>query len=163
MFPTINLPATDVTALDSLLSFVKEHCTKLGVSTPVIIFDQSLHVKACKIASTTIIDIIFWLRGFHQLINFLLSVGYLMEGSVLRTPCSIEHMLQGHNGHWESLSSLQGALQKRYIQLWRSTSNIFFQRKSSKIYKYKTLMSVMLVITSFFHWWPSWEKLLNFT
>ena len=45
---------------------------------------------------------------------------------------------------------IQG-LAKKYIQLWRSIPNIFFQRKLSKIsYKYNTLMSVILIITRFF-------------
>ena len=30
-------------------------------------------------------------------------------------------------------------------------SSIFFQRKSSKMYKYDTLMRIILIITSFFH------------
>ena len=30
--------------------------------------------------------------------------------------------------------------EKKYIQLWRSISNIFFQQKSSKIYKYNILL-----------------------
>ena len=44
-----------------------------------------------------------------------------------------------------------GCPAERYIQIGRSISNIFFQQKSLNIYKYNTSMSVILVITSFFH------------
>ena len=49
-----------------------------------------------------------------------------------------------------SKTQYTGCPAKRYIQFWRTISNIFFQQKASKIYKYKTLMTAILVITSFF-------------
>ena len=52
---------------------------------------------------------------------------------------------------------------KKYIQHWRSISNIFFQQKWWNRYKYNTLISIILIITHFIHYWPFWEKLLNFT
>ena len=69
MLPIINLPATDMTALLSLLGFVKKHCTKLSISTPTKIFDQPLHVKAYKIAPARKVNIFILLDGFNQLMS----------------------------------------------------------------------------------------------
>ena len=56
--------------------------------------------------------------------------------------------------HWfaEQLNRLvsTGCPVKKYIQLWRSVSNIFFQQKSLNIYKYNTLMSAILTTTHLF-------------
>ena len=52
---------------------------------------------------------------------------------------------------------------KVYSNLKVNIPPFFFQRKSSQLYKYNTIMSVILIIISFCYQWPSWEKLLNFT
>ena len=52
MLPIINLPATDMTALHSLLFFVNEQSKKQSLPMPTITFDQPLYLKAYEIVST---------------------------------------------------------------------------------------------------------------
>ena len=49
MLPVINLSATNMTALHSLLCFVVEQGEKNKLLTPSITFDQPLYVKAYEI------------------------------------------------------------------------------------------------------------------
>ena len=51
----------------------------------------------------------------------------------------LDHPLQG------STIKSTGCPVKKSIQLWRSISNIFFQRKSSKIHKFNTLKLVFAI------------------
>ena len=46
MLPIIDLNATDLTALYSLLLFVEKQSKNLNVAPPCVTFDQQLHVKA---------------------------------------------------------------------------------------------------------------------
>ena len=57
MLPVINLPATNMTALDSLLCFVVEQNKNNKLPTPSILFDQPLYVKASEIAMSNKIEI----------------------------------------------------------------------------------------------------------
>ena len=102
MLPIINLPATDMTALHSLLVFVTEQSSKLNVPTPTITFDQPLYVKAYEIVSSTNMNIFVRLGGFHQLMSFLGSIGCIMEGSGLQpaletvyASLTVNHMFTG--------------------------------------------------------------------
>ena len=51
MLPTIDLHATDTTALYSLLSFLESQCKKLNVPMACVTFDQQLYIKAYEIVS----------------------------------------------------------------------------------------------------------------
>ena len=84
MLPIINLPATDMTAIFSLLSFIEEQTKKTKFTTTVVTFDQPLYLKAYEIVLTKEMDIFLRLGGFHQLMSFLGSIGCVMEGSGLR-------------------------------------------------------------------------------
>jgi 5'-3' exonuclease len=102
MLPIINLPATDMTGLHSLLFFVTEQSSKLNVPTPTITFDQPLYVKAYEIVKSTKMNILVRLGGFHQLMSFLGSIGCMMEGSGLKSaletvyaPLTVNHMFTG--------------------------------------------------------------------
>ena len=102
MLPIINLPATDMTALHSLLFFVNEQSKKQSLPMPTITFDQPLYLKAYEIVSTKKMDLFVRLGGFHQLMSFLGSIGSLMEGSGLRSametvyaPLTVGHMFTG--------------------------------------------------------------------
>ena len=61
------------------------------------------------------------------------------------------HWLMTSQIHFFSCICYVGCPAKNSIQHWRSKPNIFFQQKSSNIYKYNTLMNVILIITSFFN------------
>ena len=119
MLPIINLHATDMTALYSLLCFVTEQSKKLALPTPTITFDQPLYIKAYEIVATKELNIFVRLGGFHQLMSFLGSIGSLMEGSGLQTalesvyaPLTVRHMFTGKaysravRGHMLSAASI---------------------------------------------------------
>ena len=79
MPPVINLSATNMTALHSLLCFVVEQSKNNKLPTPSITFEQPLYVKAYKIAMSNKIEIFVRVGGLHQLMSFLRSIGSLME------------------------------------------------------------------------------------
>ena len=102
MLPVINLSATKMTALHSLLCFVVEKSKNNKLPTPSITFDQPLYVKAYEIAISNKMKIFVRLGGFHKLMSFLGSIGSLMEGSGLRRaletvydPLTVGHMMTG--------------------------------------------------------------------
>ena len=84
MLPIINLHATDMNALYSLLSFISDQCRKRNVvNPPAVTFDQPWYVKVCEIVLSMNTNIIVRLGGFHQLMSFLGSIGCFTEGSGL--------------------------------------------------------------------------------
>ena len=84
MLPIIDLNSSDPNALYSLLSFISNQCLRLQIPETSVTFDQPLYVKAYEIVHSRNMNIFMRLGGFHQLMNFLGSIGYLMEGSGLR-------------------------------------------------------------------------------
>ena len=100
MLPVINLSATNMTTLHSLLYFVVEQSKNNKVPTPSITFEQPLYVKAYEIPMPNKMEIVVRLGGFHQLMSFLGSIGSLMEGCGLRraletvhVPLTVGHMI----------------------------------------------------------------------
>ena len=90
MLSIINLHATDMNALYSLLSFIPDQSKNLHVvNPPTVTFDQPLYVKAVEIALSMNADIIVCLVGFYQLMSFVdvqwKVVGYKMP----LEPCMI--------------------------------------------------------------------------
>lgn len=129
--PIIDLHATDMTALYSLLRYVENQCSNLN-KIPCITFDQQLYVKAMEIAEAKNINAFIRLGGFHQLMSFLGSIGTLMDGSGLRkaletvyAPVTVSHMFTGKaysrsiRGHMLSASSLVAILLEPY---WKALS-----------------------------------------
>ena len=102
MLPMINLYATNMTALHSLLCFVVEQSKSNKLSTPSITSDQQLYVKAYEIAMSNKIEVFVRLAGFHQLMSSLGSTDFLMERSDLRRALetvyiqfTVGHMMTG--------------------------------------------------------------------
>ena len=102
MLPIIDLNASDPNSLFSLLSFIVEQCHKYNIPETAVTFDQPLFIKAFEIVHAESMPIFVRLGGFHQLMSFLGSIGYIMEGSGLRealecvyAPVSVGHMLSG--------------------------------------------------------------------
>lgn len=131
MLPIIDLHATDMTALYSLLSFVEKQCSELH-ELPCVTFDQQLYVKAYEIVCAKEMDIFVRLGGFHQLMSFLGSIGSLMEGSGLRValetvyaPVTVGHMFTGKayaraiRGHILSSSALVSIMMEEF---WNTLS-----------------------------------------
>ena len=110
--PIINLPATYMIALHSLLCFVTESCANINLPTPAVTSGKPLYVKAYEIVSTKNINIFVRLDGFHQLISFLGSIrclGFLMESSRLQTALECVYVQLTVNSwshvQWKSLRS----------------------------------------------------------
>ena len=97
MLSIINLHATDMNALYSLLPFIPDQSKNLHVvNPPTVTFDQPLYVKAVEIA-LSMND-----RGFYQLMSFVGSTGCVMEGCELQNALgtvydqlTVVHMLTG--------------------------------------------------------------------
>lgn len=70
MLPILNLRATDMTALHSLLCFVVESWANINLPTPTVTFNQLFYVKAYEIVSTKKKKISL-IGGFHQLMSFI--------------------------------------------------------------------------------------------
>ena len=85
MLPIIDLHATDLTALYSLLLFVEKQGRNLNVALPCATFDQQLYTKAYEIASLMKMNVFLLLGGFNQLMSFLGSISSLMEEGGLRS------------------------------------------------------------------------------
>ena len=131
MLPIINLPATDMTSLYSLIVFVTKMSEKFNTPAPTITFDQPLYVKAYEIVATKKLNIFVRLGGFHQLMSFLGSIGCLMEGSGLRegletvyAPLTVGHMFTGKayarsiRGHFLSCAALLSIIcEEFYVDL----------------------------------------------
>nr|XP_047140552.1 uncharacterized protein LOC124815795 [Hydra vulgaris] len=67
ILPVIDLHATNLTALYSLLCFIIDHSKKVNITMPSIKFDQQLYIKAYEIVTTKNLNIFVRLGGFHQL------------------------------------------------------------------------------------------------
>ena len=81
LLPIIDLNPTDYTCIYSTLLFVINQCKKLNITTPSITFDQPLWLKATEIAIEKSLDIVIHLGGFHTLMSFAGSLGFVMDGS----------------------------------------------------------------------------------
>lgn len=83
MLSLIDLNPSDQDCIYSTLLFIHDQATALGLPTACITFDQPLYIKAVDIVMQSKLNIVVRLGGFHTLMNFLGSVGYIMKGSGL--------------------------------------------------------------------------------
>ena len=124
MLPILNLPATDMTALHSLLCFVVESCANINLPTPTVTFNQLFYVKAYEIVSTKKKKISL-IGGFHQLMSFLGSTRCLMEG----------------NGLWTALECLYVQLKVRHMfsgkAYTHAVCDICYVHRPSYLYSWK--------------------------
>ncbi|ELU12775.1 hypothetical protein CAPTEDRAFT_192603 [Capitella teleta] len=105
ILPFINRQPTNPSSIYTALNFAREQSSLHGMETCFVTFDQPLYVKANEIvASDEILQgVVVRLGGFHLLISFMGSVGYIMGGSGLEVlwesvyaPASVVHMMTGH-------------------------------------------------------------------
>lgn len=106
--PFINHPASDYSTLYTTLNYIIDDGNKYGHSFIIVTFDQPLYLKAKEIVTaaeknSSISKVIVRLGGFHLLMSFMGSIGYIMGGSglkevlsVIYAPNSVDHMLSGH-------------------------------------------------------------------
>ena len=127
MLPVINLSATNMTTLHSLLYFVVEQSKNNKVPMTSITFDQPLYVKAYEIPMSNKMEIVVRLGGFHRLMSFLGSIGSLMGVCGLRraletvhVPLTVGHMITGKaytravRGHMMSASAVLSLLLEEF-------------------------------------------------
>lgn len=107
ILPFIHLDPTNpnTCTIYSALSFASKQCEIHKISSCIITFDQPLYIKAAEItaSSSDLSNVIIRLGGFHLLMSFLGSIGFIMTGSGLDAlwetvyaPASVMHMLTGH-------------------------------------------------------------------
>ena len=102
MLPIIDLKSSDESCIYSTLSYVKHQATLLNIPIICITFDQPLWWKAVEIIDAKSMDIVCRLGGFHNMMNFLGSLGSLMNGTGLSEllttiygESSVTHILSG--------------------------------------------------------------------
>ena len=130
LLPIIDLHATDPTALYSLLTFISSQTVRLDLPATTVTFDQPLYIKAYEIVADQNMNIFVRLGGFHQMMSFLGSLGYVMEGSGLRealetvyAPISVGHMFSGKaysralRGHLLTYSALMSLIIEPYMNM----------------------------------------------
>lgn len=103
--PFVNLPPSSPDCIHSVLIFAAQECKKLNQRTCFVTFDQPLYIKARNIVESSKLNpqIVVRLGGFHLLMSFMGSIGYIMAGSGLRellntiyAANSIDKMMTGH-------------------------------------------------------------------
>ncbi|KYN50496.1 hypothetical protein ALC57_00134 [Trachymyrmex cornetzi] len=104
--PFVNAPPTNYDTTYTVLVFASEKCKQLNQHTCFVTFDQPLYIKAKDIISSensNLSNVIVRLGGFHLLMSFMGSIGYIMEGSGLKelfstiyAVNSIDKMMTGH-------------------------------------------------------------------
>ncbi|ELU13381.1 hypothetical protein CAPTEDRAFT_209293 [Capitella teleta] len=120
ILPFINLQPTNPSSIYTALNFAREQSSLHGMETCFVTFDQPLYAKAIEIvASDEILQgVVVRLGGFHLLMSFMGSVGYIMGGSGLEVlwesvyaPASVVHMMtEMEDKTKESLSALHKAI-----------------------------------------------------
>ncbi|KAK4880980.1 hypothetical protein RN001_004299 [Aquatica leii] len=105
--PFINLEASNLSAINSALMYAVLE-SQIKKKPCIVTFDQPLFLKAAEIVSSAdssspLSTIHVRLGGFHLLMSFLGSIGYIMRGSGIEELWStvyakntVPHLLSGH-------------------------------------------------------------------
>ena len=86
ILPFVNLPPSDLNALNSALCFALNECDKRNITFCPVTFDQLLYIKTVDNVKSTpcLKEKLFGQLGrFHLLMSYLGSVGAIMNGSGL--------------------------------------------------------------------------------
>ena len=145
--PIINLKSSDESCIYSTLSFIESQASLLNIQTACITFDQPLWVKAVEITKSKSMNVVCKLGGFHMLMSYLGSVGYVMESSWLSNALetvygvnAVKHMMDGKaysramRGHILAQSALMMNLLRKIPLNHEETNNIcdLFKRTEKK-------------------------------
>lgn len=105
--PFINLDASNMTTINSALTYAASECKKRNTCC-IVTFDQPLFIKACEIVEgaenhSILSSVIVRLGGFHLLMSFLGCIGSIMKGSGIEelwgtvyAKATIPHLMSGH-------------------------------------------------------------------
>ena len=105
ILPFINQDPSNPNTIYSALYFAQQLTERHGLGISPVTFDQPLYIKAVEIvmSSPDLPNIFVRLGGFHLLMSYMGSLGFIMAGSGLESmwetvyaPNSIQHMLTGH-------------------------------------------------------------------
>jgi hypothetical protein len=161
VLPFIRLQPSDPSAIYSALTFAESQCSKYNQLSCFVTFDQPLYIKAAEIVATAqtklceLKNVIVRLGGFHLLMSFLGSIGYIIGGSGIRelwetvyAPHTVTHMLTGHavqravRAHLLTHSAINTMLlsslpeeQVPSMELLQSTYKQCFENKTNTINK----------------------------
>lgn len=103
--PFINEPPSKLTTLNTALHYSREECNRRNQKTCFVTFDQPLYWKSRSIVanSTTLPNVVVRLGGFHMIMSYLGSIGYIMDRSgledlwgVVYAGESVKKMMSGH-------------------------------------------------------------------
>lgn len=85
VLPFINLDPSNLSTIYTALSFAQKECEQNHLGMCPVTFDQPLYIKAVEIvtASNDLDKVIVRLGGFHLIMSYLGSIGYIMTGSGL--------------------------------------------------------------------------------
>ena len=81
--PIIDLNPSDETCIYSTLLYIQTQAEKINIPTPCITFDQPLWLRAFEIIKSKSMNIVCRLGGFHTMMSFIGSIGFMMKGSGL--------------------------------------------------------------------------------
>ena len=102
LLPIIDLDPNDMSCIYSTLSFIIQQSQELELQIPIVTFDQPLWIKANEIVLAKCMNIFLILGGFHMMISFAGSIGYLIRRSGLVESLetyygkyTVKHMLTG--------------------------------------------------------------------
>ena len=105
ILPFVNQDPTNPNTIYSALCFAQKLCEQHGLGACPVTFDQPLYIKAAEIVeSSPDLSLIFVrLGGFHLLMSYMGSVGYIMAGTGLDSlwetvyaSNTVVHTLTGH-------------------------------------------------------------------
>ena len=83
MLPLIDLNPSDESCIYLTLNHIIDQAKCLNIEIPCVNFNQLLWIIAFEIVKTKSLRIVLRLAGFHNLMSFVGSVGFSMEGSGL--------------------------------------------------------------------------------
>lgn len=106
ILPFVNQDPSQPDTIYSALCFAQKLSEEHGLGVCPVTFDQPLYIKATEIVKsspTQLNNIVIRLGGFHLLMSYMGSVGYVMGGSGLEdlwetvyAPNTVIHMMTGH-------------------------------------------------------------------
>lgn len=104
----INAPPTSYDTIVTTLLCIIDKCKATNQSTCIVTFDQPLYWKACDMVGFAdpdhdIANVVVRLGGFHLLMSFLASIGFIMHGSGLENVSKlmyadscVQNIMSGH-------------------------------------------------------------------
>ena len=105
--PIINMKPTDESCIYSTLTFIESQAKILKIPTASsVTFDQPLWLKAVEITKSKSLNVVCKMGGFHMLMSYLGSVGYVMESNAVNNMSgkAYSRAVRGHI-YWEKMYS----------------------------------------------------------